>query len=192
MRRLSLLLFAVLALAAPGQAVASTCLLGPFVLTTDVAVGCDLVALHQTSFAWTPVVTATRYGQSVDVTGTIDRSEVSIEVEYDQLGCNGEVEIRDYRMEPYDRFQITLVDARAGDVLYISGHPAGTVQADGTCVVADLPAPFCAGMPPGCPEPDPEPEPDTCHSCVETTGCNPGGLAALSLALLALVRRRLR
>lgn len=181
-------------LGAARTAEASGCFLGPYPLTTDVAVGCPVVVLHHaTSHPWAPIVTVRRDGQDLDVTGAIDQTTISLEVEYDLLGCDGQVESRDFRTEAYDRFVVTLADVQAGDVLFVDGIPAGTVQTSGACVVAEVPAPFCSGTSPaGC---DEELPPPSCHSCTETVGCNAGGAAGaaglpgLGLALLGLLAR---
>jgi hypothetical protein len=186
------------ALLAPAPAQASGCFLGPYSVTIDPALGCEVVIVsHPQSGPTDFVVTTQRGGNPIDLTGAITSSTTTVEVQYTNYACDGAVIIEDKLPEPYNVYRIALTGAQVGDALQVNGIDSGTIKASGACTEdMTLVTPSCTGVNSGYPCDDASGGGSGSGSGSDDddeVGCNAGsGPAGLVLALAALAGRRRR
>jgi len=147
-----LVLLSILVLA-PERAEASGCFLGPFSITINPPLGCEVVVVsHAANGPTTFTVTARRGQQNIDVTGATTTSTTMLGVPYTNFACDGSVIMSYEQSEAYNFYRIALNGAAVGDLLSIDGIDTGYVQATGSCSEDVTKAsPSCTGVNSGYP-----------------------------------------
>ena len=181
-------------LALPVRASATSCFFGPTVTSTP-AVGCDVVVWAYTGYSTDgPRVEVERDGELVDVAGERTTTQYTLSVPYAEYDCDGTVIQTVDRSEYFDEYRIELVDARAGETLYVDGQTVGPLTASGC--IDNGPPNFTCGTTTQCDWPDEEEEVDEDPNLFDGAGCqtsgNSAGTAGLVFVGLAAWRRRRR
>jgi hypothetical protein len=165
---------------------ASGCYLGAFV-GNDPAVNCAVVVHQYKAYdTGNPKLFVMRDGMQVDVTGTVDKQEITLPVVYPETDCDGAVISATTIDEAYNVYRVTISGGLVGEALLVDGVPAGHIQAQAaSCVEPAAPQPICGHLPLDCDLNPPLEDHDD-------GGCNSGRGAGLALAGLALVFVRKR
>lgn len=182
---------ALLAAAAPREAAASGCYLGPVAAyQAALPLGCPAVVYDEANATYVPKLTVLRDGIEIDVTGAINRVDVQLEIEYYQTACDGSKIDPYFAPAPYTRFEVSLDGVIEGDQVRVDigqgGSQAGVVTAAGPCTAPAPPALFCTSVAGPCDyDYDDDDDGGGCQ-----TGGNPSGFAVGLLALALVIRRR--
>ncbi|MBA3397188.1 MAG: MYXO-CTERM sorting domain-containing protein [Deltaproteobacteria bacterium] len=182
--------------AAPREAAASGCYLGPFAMyQAALPVNCPAIVYDEAGYTYEPKLFVIRDGVEIDVTGAITRVEVQVDVENYQSACDGSKIDPYFTPAPYTRFEVSLENVVEGDRVLVNfghgGSQAGVVTAAGPCTPPPPPAPFCTSVPGPCDYPYDDNDDDD-DDCGCQAGGNPSGFAVGLLGLALLIRRRRR
>jgi MYXO-CTERM domain-containing protein len=190
----------VLAIAvAANPAEASTCVLGPYVLSLEPAADCPVVVWRMTgSVDPAPRAYVYREGARIDVTDTTTPAgTTSLDYRYVVLDCHDNIIEENPLVATMDVFHVTFTGAQVGEKIWVDGIPIATVQpAGGACTLYPPQAEYCAGTyhestcEPG--HDDPWSDGDDTAGCRATSGAPTGVVGLALLALLAGGRRRRR
>lgn len=207
MLRLFLAAPVAVVLLTPARADANSCQLHqPAVDVYEVPIGCPAVILSAQGFGAVLddeiEANATRGSQIVEVTGAVERSTTTREVDMYTYESPEACELMLHREQmPFDVVSVELVGVEAGDVVAITdgtGKGASlTIVAAAPCPPSDVQTFSCAEPIQFCDE-DGDDVPDHLDDDVDEDaddgGCAAGGGAApgAALALLGLLRRRRR
>lgn len=182
----------------PQAAEASSCVLGPYVLSLEPAADCPLVYWRAAgSIAPAPRAYVYREGIRVDVTDTTTPAGTTLlDYRYVILDCHDEILEESPQVAAMDIFHVTFTSAQVGEKIWVDGIPVAAVQpTTGSCILYPPEAPYCAGTyHQGTCEPghddDSWPEADDSAGCRATGGA--GSSALVGFALLASVAHRRR
>lgn len=193
----SVIALALLAALVPAPAEASSCVLGPYVLSLGPASDCPLVYWRTAgSVEPAPRAYVYREGIRVDVTDTTTPDGTTyLDYRYVTLDCHDNIIEESPQVAAMDVFHVTFTGAQVGEKIWVDGIPVAAVQpATGSCILYPPEAPYCAGTyHQGTCEPghdDSWSETDDTAGCRATSGA--GSSVCVGFALLALARRRRR
>lgn len=184
----------------PQAAEASSCVLGPYVLSLEPAADCPLVYWRMTgSIEPAPRAYVYREGIRVDVTDTtMPAGTTYLDYRYVTLDCHDTIIEETQSVASMDVFHVTFTGALVGEKVFVDGIPVAAIQpATGSCILYPPEAPYCAGTyhestcEPGHDE-DPWPENDDTAGCRATSGASSVFAGFALLASVSLGRRRRR
>lgn len=176
----------------------SGCFFGPYVLSYDPPVDCEITVVTQVTGGETPHAWVYRDNLQFDVTGEVeDLGEVELDTAIYTTDCQGNVVDESHYPELYKTWRVKLTGAEPGEQLWVNWVSTGTVQpATGTCPADQpMPTPSCSGNYDGCFGGDDFPIPvDEVHEHERhyPFACNAGGSSAWLVGVgfaLALARR---
>lgn len=169
----------------------SGCFFGPYVLSYDPPVDCDITVVTRASDGGAPTAWVYRNNLQFDVTGEVEElGEVMIETYTYSTDCHGNVIAEHHYPDLYKRWRFKLDGAEPGEPLWVNWVGTGTVQpATGACPgELPMPVPSCTGYQ-GCYGGDDFPV-DEVH---EDRGpgypfsCNGGGSSSALLGVVVLL-----